>query len=138
MNSMSSSEPPMPAWRVIDAYLAGQASPEEQEVVRRWMAESERNATLVESMRASLSPLPTDSLDVDAAWSSVATRVGIGRSSAEPRPTSGAAHVIIPLRRGTPRWVWTGAAAAGVLFVASLGVWRLTRNATPSTELRTA
>ena len=50
-------DPTMPDWRLIDAYLAGEASNTEQEAVRRWMTESPANAAIIEQMRAALSPM---------------------------------------------------------------------------------
>ncbi|MGH9888935.1 MAG: FecR family protein [bacterium] len=120
----------MPDWRAIDAYLAGTATPEQREAVRRWVAESEANAAIVESMRAALSPLPSTAVDVDAAWSSVAKRVGIGSpSSRHARP--------FPMRRAATRRAWPIAIAAGVLLVASLSVLRFARSNAPVAELVT-
>lgn len=127
----------MPDWRVIDAVLVGAASPEEQAAVRRWMAESDANAALVESMRAALSPLPAGAVDVDSAWKSVAKKVGIGVSGTRQAPGNRTVRAL-PVRRSAPHWIWIGAAAAGVMLVASLSVRRLIRSDGPVTELRTA
>jgi transmembrane sensor len=134
---MPTNDLPMPDWRVIDAVLAGTASPEEQSVVRRWMAESDANAALVESMRAALSPLPAGAIDVDAAWKSVAKQVGIGAPGTRHKPTDATVRPL-RLRRSAPRWIWIAAAAAGVTLVATLSVRRLTTSDMPVTEIRTA
>jgi ferric-dicitrate binding protein FerR (iron transport regulator) len=59
-------------WKLLDRFLAGEASPAEAEQMRLWVDASPEHQALMESLRrdAALSP----SIDVDRAWRRVAAR----------------------------------------------------------------
>jgi len=113
-------DPQMPDWRVIDAYLVGQATADEQGVVRRWMAASPANTALVERMRDSLAPAGSE-VDVDAAWKAVARRTGLDASA---RRGSAGVHQF-PGRR-LRLWIPVGIAAA-LLIAVLIGAWQANR-----------
>ena len=63
-----------PDWKAIDRYLAGDASPEEQRIVRDWMAGDPAREQLLQQVRAAHEDPSGEQWDVDAAWTKFSTR----------------------------------------------------------------
>lgn len=116
MTSTSSDRPDMPDWRLLDAWLAGSATPAERAEVERWMAVDPRNASMMQSLKAGLSddvPRP----DVDRAWAATRERMHEGAAS----------------RRSSLRW----RVAAAIVAVVGLGALALRASSARMVEIVT-
>jgi transmembrane sensor len=89
-------------WRLLDAWLAGSATPAERAAIESWMAVDPRNAEFVRGLEAAIRQ-PAVAVDVDRAWEATRRRMVPPRHSA--------------ILRFAP------AIAAGIVIVAALGVW---------------
>ena len=103
-------------WQILDRFLAGEASPEDEARVRAWMSASPERRAMVESLQQQQAI--TTRVDVDRAWQRVAAQT--------VRPA-----------RSTPRWGGWVAAAAAVLTVGSIATFRLWRPAAVPTHVAT-
>jgi len=120
-------------WEAVARYFAGESSPEETEVVRRWLEAHPVEASALASLSDATTQLPTATppgLDVEAALKRVNERrdaadvvpIGSHRPAARPSVRTGA-----PTRRWQPFAL--PAAAAAVLLVGASLYWHSTQNA---------
>ena len=116
----------LPDWRLLDAWLAGTASPAERAVVEQWMAEDARNAEFARSLQSAFRVTESAGTDVDRGWE--ATR----RLMAHSRP----AVVEIRSRRSFMRFA--PAIAATIVVAVGLGVFAARNRAPRMIEFVTA
>lgn len=113
-----------PSELTLDAYVTGDADPEEAAAVEAWMAADPANAALVEARRAGFDAMP------QARPQAMLARIRQGLDAAEVRSGSeAAADAPPPAPRRRPslgQWLFGGlalaAAAAAVVFLARPGV----------------
>src|SRR5205085_11572856 len=67
--------PSMPDWRLLDAWLAGTATPEERAVVQQWMAADPRHPAMLEALGAGVREVEAPRPDVDRAWAATRERM---------------------------------------------------------------
>lgn len=126
--------PQPPDWKLIDRFLAGDASPEEARAVQEWTAGDPSAAALLDRLRARLAaPGSDERWDTDEAWARVAARMAAGapvvslderraRGAGAP-PTPTLTPVATAPRRTSSALAWR--VAAGLLVAAAgLGTWR--------------
>jgi transmembrane sensor len=104
-----------PDWKILDRYLAGEATPAEASAVRAWVGEDARRATLIDALR-SRTP---DSWDTEAGWTRLAPRLG-----------QDLAVESLPRRARSGRAVWIAAAAAMLMAGTVATWWSTSRSAT--------
>lgn len=99
-------------WQVIDRHLAGTASPDDDAVLRHWVASDAANAILLERLAGDARG--ANDPNVDAAWARLAPRLDTTR-----RPTRPVlARVAAPARRRMRAPIWLAAGLAAALVVA--------------------
>ena len=82
----STSPPPPPEWERIGRYLAGESSPEEAAVIRRWLQEHPADAELIAALNsATTSAAAPTAIEVEAALARVKQRARTGARSAALR-----------------------------------------------------
>jgi ferric-dicitrate binding protein FerR (iron transport regulator) len=111
-------------WKLLDRYLAGEASPPESAVVEGWLRANPANEALLRSVRTRIVEPPDVHWNVDAAWTKMAGRMAGG---------GGGARDVIPLAPRKQNSInstnYTWRIAAGLLLVVgSAATWRLMRN----------
>ena len=118
-------------WKVIDRYLAGDASPEEREAIERWMRASPTNGMLVDAARRAADTGSLETWDVDSAWTRIQRRL----SDTTVRPL----HTVrSPTRPEIPRFKRPWLIAAALLLAAGpFAAWRIvTREKSVSVAMR--
>jgi len=115
-------------WVLLERYFAGECSPEEIAVVRRWIAEDPTRDRLVAVMRAAwerTGAMPSRR-DASAAWSALAARLRAhDDDSLTAQPRRRPAIRLLPVRRRTVAFtVATRIAAAVTLVVFGGALWR--------------
>lgn len=108
---------------IVDRWLAGEATPDDERALREWTAADPARAAWLEALRARATA-PEGAWNVDAAWARVANRTTLASDGPRTlRVERGGA------RRAPRRLAWVGrAAAAAVLGAGQLG--RLSRDGT--------
>jgi ferric-dicitrate binding protein FerR (iron transport regulator) len=101
-------------WPLVARHLAGDCSPDEEEQLRRWMAEDPARARMVEGMarvwRAAAHRAPPDPRAVEASWARIEGRIRDASAAPFARP------IAAPARRRRPAiWLGAGALAAATL-----------------------
>jgi len=126
-----------PEWSLVDRYVAGEATADDLRALHAWTAEDPTRVVWLDALRAHATAADARR-DVDAAWSRVASRT-------VQAPTT---RRTLTVERGTAaRSTWSArapwiarAAAAVVLVVAGVGLWRTSsrpaRRAAPVTAMR--
>ena len=82
----------LPDWRLLDAWLAGSATPAERAEVEAWMRHNARNAVFVRELEAAIRQ-PVPATDLDRAW----------KATMEKARAREAERVIV-LKRVRPAW----------------------------------
>ncbi|HJR62486.1 MAG TPA: FecR domain-containing protein [Gemmatimonadaceae bacterium] len=113
-------------WRVLDRYLAGEATPEQVAAAERWIAARPERAGFVAGMRAGRPGVAAgQSWDTDAAWRRLSERLttsSIERAPASPRSVRGGSSGAGSWRRWR-RPVAFALAASLLLAIAAI-LWR--------------
>jgi transmembrane sensor len=99
----------LPDWRLLDAWLAGSATPAEKAEVEAWMRQDSRNAVFVRELEAAIRQ-PAPATDLDRAW----------KATMEKAKAREGERVMV-LKRVRPAR-FAPALAAGIVMVAALGV----------------
>ena len=107
-----------PDWKILDRYLAGEASPDEQALVRSWTAADARLGATLEWLRTQ-SPAVEPDFDSRAAWTKFSRK-----NDMSPTRT-------LPFRRRVSPIVWRMAAVL-VLAIGVTTFWRTARRDTPA------
>ena len=119
-------------WRALDRYLAGEGSPSERDAMRQRIAENPTLAALVSLTRSLPRRTGSDehrSRDLDAAWTSLRQKAGIGEFSVDARQHSTPDHerrlrveaTLVPFRnrrryvRAGPRYAAAAIASAVII-----------------------
>lgn len=106
----------IPDWELLARYLAGEAGMSERAQVERWIALDPANAAFLAALqRAWEASRATHTVDVDAAWTRVATRLNETASLAQ----------VTASRRITFARPTVLAMAAALLLMAAVGIWRV-------------
>ncbi|MBG8553332.1 FecR family protein [Hymenobacter guriensis] len=127
---------PVPAsdapWELLAKQLAGEATPAEQAELQAWVqAQPERQQWLRETTRAWEQATPPTVLfteaSVETAWQRFRTRENIPAAKAEAAAQPEARVVSMWASQG-----WLRVAAAILLLLGAVGLWRLTRSGAPA------
>ena len=119
-----------PDWVLVDRYLSGESTPEEQQAIDAWIAADASHALLIASMRRvwteAATPLPH--VDEKAAWLALQARRDVAQ-----RPARAGLTMPPSLRKpSAPRFGWRARAiAAGLVVATALGAagwWKHTQD----------
>jgi transmembrane sensor len=108
-----------PDWRILDRYLAGDASPDEERAVREWIMADPTRGELIRKIRAAHESRDVERWDTDAAWAKFSNRVRGGQHRTTVIPLHpGAWYTRTPVR----------IAAALLLTVGSYATWQVVKS----------
>jgi transmembrane sensor len=121
-------------WKLLDRYLAGEATPAETAQVRRWIDAEPHRAGYLEALRRQVPEEGISSApDVEAGWRRVAARIHAENAAGQTpviRIESAPSRTKRSFAHGTTRWLVP--AAAALLVAASLSLWRVRRDSPES------
>lgn len=127
------SDHPSPDWQLLDRYLAGQASAQEEAAVLAWTRDDPVHAELLRQLREA-GPDARRAWNADAGWASLSSRLELDGSV---RPIGGAGQATRPAR-WRPSAAWRVAAAVIVVVAGSLTAWQIVARRAQSGALASA